>query len=369
MRMNHVARVGMFIVVLGVLVCPSRLGAQMSEQDIIGRIESRIEEMKAAKGIEAIIKARDGFLADYKFVAGKGRGALHARHLSRLIPAPLLVEMTDRVKQINTAMAMSKIPQADIQPLLDVMAAHPNPAVRYLGWRGYLAVRLAILSHRDAKRAEAMFAVLKDRAKAEDSPVVIRSVLAAATFPAAPVGTVTADRLAKAHEQSLGALADGWRAWCRPVLEGNVEPAGVGRRTVAALLHCCRLVPKPAAAKKQALQLVYEMMHCSSLAYDKAKGAGPVADANAELLGDCEKAMIALSDIKSDQVQKALKLSNPKVRSMKVRIAAIKWGERLKLQKPKFEPKRPATKPATRPATRPSTKPSTKPAKTAPKAT
>ena len=78
----------------------------------------------------------------------------YAELLARHVPA-YLKRIPDPMRQVNVALAASKVDQADNQPSFEAMVVHANPAVRYLGWQGYSEARTLVLGL--GRRAETMY--------------------------------------------------------------------------------------------------------------------------------------------------------------------------------------------------------------------
>lgn len=359
---------------LGVFLYSSPLGAQPADEDIAQSVKRWLDEMAKASSFDEILKARQGFAKTYAFRDGRGQGFAYAQETSRQL-IPRLKEY-DAVKLINLTMVVSKMPQGSIQPALDVLVAHTNPAVRYLGWRGYRDARVAILSL-GGKPRETFFATLKRRAGVETSSVALRMLIATVRLPRSLGPRLGAAALKEAQQQALSVLESAWAAWCQRVIDQAEGMPAVAVEAVAVLLELYQAVGAPPKTQKALLQRIYEMMFCSSAAYRKSKAddSDPLAKANAKLLVTCEKALGAVSGSTSQRVQDALKKDDPDERKAFVGIAVIDWRKDLKLQEPPFKPggppkpppaTQPATQPATKPATQPATQPATKPAKGGP---
>ena len=372
MRIDISAGTCFLAAALGVCVCSQPLGAQAAEDKIKKSVTGRLEDMDNATSPMEIIEARRAMVRDYRFWDGRGEGLAYAQEAaSQSVPR---LKKYDSVKQINLAMALSRMPQASIQPALDVMVWHGNTAVRYLGWRGYRDARVGILTL-GGKPMEAYFAAQKDRAAAEASPVVITTLIETTRVPRALAGRVRAAALKRAQQQALAALESGWAVWCQRVIDQDAPTAAAVADAVAALQGVYEDLGSAPKARKAILQRICEMMFCSSAAYQKstAEDSDPLAEANAKLLAACEGSLRALSGLDSQRVRQALQERDRPTRKIKAAIAVIKWREDLKLPEPKFKPgggahptTQPTTQPATQPATQPTTQPATKPAKSGP---
>jgi len=367
MRINISAGMCFLVAAWGTLLCAQPLGAQ-TEAKVAESVKRWADEIDGAANPKALREAREGMTKAYAFYAGKGQGFAYAQEAWKALSG--MLKDAGPAKQINLAMVLSKMPTTSAQPALDAMVAHPNTAVRYLGWRGYRDARTAILSLNDKSR-KAFFASLKVRAGAESSPAVIQMLTETARLPRELAVRLGASVLKDAQGQALAAMEAGWTNWCQRVINQDDGMAEAGQDTVAALGELYVAMGSPPKMKKAVLQRIYDMMFCASQVYTKstAESSDAAAGAAAALLIACEKMLRALSAIDTPRVQKALQQRTALERKLKVGIGVIKWREALKLQAPRYKPGEPATRPATRPATQPATQPTTKPAKVGPATT
>lgn len=348
---------------LGVFCGASSLCAQPADplattvKDLAGKIARAVTP-------KDIIEARKAMLKNYAFRVTQGQGPKYAKLATDALGG--MLDNPDPVKQINAAMVLSRMSQAEIRPALDIMIAHANPAVRYLGWRGYRDAQRVILMAGEAP-ADAMFAAIDRRITAERSPIVIKVMIQALRFPAQG-GLVSPGVFKKAHQQSVQALLAGWVSWCQDILEPSATVVEIAPNIVETIVLALAKL-EPAQVKKlqgQVLQRVYDMMQCGSKVYvERAKQPDSLTAALAGLLGSCEKGLADVSGKASERVRDALKKkSEPEMVAIKI----IDWQQELKLQETKIA-KRVKAAPATQPTTKPTTQPTTKPAKATTKPT
>ena len=91
--------------------------------------------MKSAQTSGEIIKVCEALTNGYVRHASPNYGHAYARSAARGVITVLSID--DPIKQIQSSMAVSAMPQITIEPALEKMARHANPAVRYWSVRGY----------------------------------------------------------------------------------------------------------------------------------------------------------------------------------------------------------------------------------------
>ena len=355
------ARICRLVAALGVFCGASSLFAQPADP-LAKTVKDLASKIARAVTSKDIIEARKAMLKNYAFRVTQGQGAQYAKlAIDELLK---LLDDRDPVKQINAAMVLSKMSQVEIRPALDKMIVHANPAVRYLGWRGYRDAQRAILTAGEGS-ADAMFAAIDRRVGVERSAVVIKVMIQAIRFPKQG-GLISPKVFKKAHQRSVGAMLAGWVSWCQDILEPSATVTDIAPDMVDILVGALSKID-PAQAKKlqgQILQRIYDMMQCASKIYIKrAKQADSLTAALTLLLGKCEEGLGGVSGKARERVRDALKKkSEPEMVAIKI----IDWQQELKLKATQIAERvkaSPATKPATQPTTKPTTKPTTSPAK------
>lgn len=345
------------------------------------RLEYRREQLAAAATPKAVIEAREGILADYALYDAAGHQyqyafAQHAREV--LIPVleqPMPPEdKLAALKQVNIAVALSRMPQVTIQPALDAMVKHPNGAVRFLGWEGYHSAR-TILFAQGRNETQQFFASLQTAAAQEQSPPVMGAIFDAANISSFADARVSAATIQEAQRQAFAILQANWRRWCERVLAGDEEMTRAMTKGVSAAATLAGGLEAP--GKTAAVQMVIDAMRCASLAYDEAGAEGRVAEENDALLQMCEAtlsssegALFPVTNKRADYVTKALGEKETEVRRVNVPTAVLKWIDDLKefgVVKADFVPPTPTT--ATAPATTETAEAETAPSETAPSTT
>ena len=237
-----------------------------------------------------------------------------ARH-SAVILTPTLA-LDGAVRQVNVAMALAEMSYGTIQPALETMVAHPNAAVRYLGWQGYEAAR-PMIQLQGAKSVAVMFKSLEARAEKETSPRVlgvIWDMLAMKGTTASPVADK--DRL-----RALKIMTASWRKRCKQVYAGNVEMSESVRHGVRAAVEHVSAAKKK-GARRDAAQMAVDVAYCAAKALGKAFNAGemtgPSGMAAETLLWEGEQAlnnMLGLRNLSGKRFIREV-LTNPRLRNI-----------------------------------------------------
>ncbi len=308
----------------------------------------------AAKSAQ-ILRGRDGLVEIYETFDE----AVYRREVARRvvkIVSPLLA-LRDPQKQINAAMAMSKIARATIQPGLERMIVNPNAAVRYLGWKGYRNIRTMMLIQ-SAPLRRAMFNSLKARAAAENSAPVIRAMLSFMVFPPIHPDTVTKERYFESWRRGFSIIGANWKRWCVRVVKGDAEMSKAMRRGADVVRRAKIMTAAEAKSQAKLLSMLMDLTWAAGVAYnnamtpierakarivaeedsasrDQAEIARlqPLADANMMLLRDCEDALNELKGLESDKrvtkIKSALTSGRVKRRGAAVMVAVATWAELL----------------------------------------
>ncbi len=230
-----------------------------------------------------------------------------ARQDAKIISPQLA--LTDPVKKINVAMALSSIPSAMLQPVLDKMVADPNVAVRYLGWRGYKGILPLVLAQ-GGKAATGLFKQAGARAAAETSPRVLAALWRMLAMS-------SQDITSPARAKALAIMRATWRKRCSTVYAGDAEMTEAVRAAVvsagqhAGLAHAALkggANKKLAKLRTGATQMILDATYCAAKAYGRAlteeTTQTPSGLAAKTLLYECEK---SLNDVMGLDGFKALK--------------------------------------------------------------
>ena len=186
--------------------------------------------------------------------------------------APLLAAeiggKPDLLVQVNAALVLSQMAVAANQQSLQTMVSHTNPAVRYLGWRGYLAARDSILAKGDSASTKLMMDASAKAASDETSGIVLRVVYDMLNFPRVGPSNVQAAAYDDVRKQAMAAIQANWAQRCQQVINGNAQMAEACRHGVSALASGWPLV---APAQQTAFtQQIVDVAWCAATAYDQA---------------------------------------------------------------------------------------------------
>ena len=264
---------------------------------IEARIKYWLEQIRTAKDAKTIDEGRRGLIGDYSQAAA-GRYA-SSFSLRMVKPATTFltgqIEPTDplkRLKEVNTALAISRMSQKEIQPVLEVMVKHSNPAVRYSGWGsynansgwgGYNAIRNQVLEDPDLTKI-----MLKslDKAGGETSLAVMALVHKMLYFPLVRPASIAAKTWRQGQETAYAIFDRVWRTRCWQVLQGDTEMGYVCGKALPALVRLDAALGKDNEKKRQRVrQMIANLTWCAGQAYDKALQAEKAAEAAAKAAG------------------------------------------------------------------------------------
>jgi len=257
------------------------------------------------------------------------------------------------LKQVNLAIALSRMSQETIQPALEAMVVHDNPAVRYLGWMGYQAVRTFILSQ-TPEYAQRMFASLTHAAVEEKEAPVLAAIFSVCNITpiAGASATVSEQVLANARQQAFAVLRTNVRRWCLRVMRSELEVTKAFAKAVIAIQTLSSAMDDE-EVKTQALQMLVDVVYCAAKAFDDAQGQGEISKENAALLKRTEVALIALSGKRANHISGPLNEDDLPDQGAAVRDGVFQWIEDLQefnVAKPEFAP---TTQPVSLPAATP----------------
>jgi len=339
------------------------LATHLSQID--ARLDYWINQIVGADKQEPAVDARRGLINDYRrYSAAEYQFAFAAQAAKKIAAAMDALAKADELrplKEVNLAMAASEMAQASIQPALDRMTAHPNAAVRFLGWEGYRRARLGIVRQPDGLKA--MADAIRRSAAGEDSALVLSAMFGAMTI--AP----QADQdLRKVQESLFDVFKEVWTTVCGRVMGGSVTLAGAASEGVAAAANFAGVFKDDTDRLNASVQLIVDIMWCSSKAYDSARAMGEVAQVNDALLRHCEAAINAICKKQGSFISAPLTAPNVPDRGAAVGLGVFSWIDELNgfgVKKPDIAP---IVKPAEAPAATTAPAASTAPAETKPAA-
>ncbi|MFP3937582.1 MAG: hypothetical protein ACLFVW_04510 [Phycisphaerae bacterium] len=251
----------------------------------------------------------------------------------------------DPLKQVNGALLVANTPNMRVRPVLDEMVSHSNPAVRYLGWRGYQRARTLVLAQgRDY--SQPLFGSLAERLQAETVPFVVRRLLETLYLPPSRPQVVSQGDYDWARRQAMEAFLSGWSEQCRRLLLVEPELPEAMVPGLWAISGFRRVIGDSQAEKSKLAQPMVDVMYCASRAYDEADPGSDddrVRRANATLLTEAEESLNELTELRRNYLSQALTAENVPDRGAEVRRAVLDWVDDLSqagfdIQRPGFEP-------------------------------
>lgn len=221
------------------------------------------------------------------------------------------------LKEVNLAISIDRMPQPALQPLVNAMVTHRDPAVRMLGWAAYFQLRTPVLAE-GGKSVADMYAALDKAAASETEGQVLSEMIS--MFRMSPTADANSGLPAAAYragqEKFYELLRKNWLHLCRQVMTGDPAVAEAAMSGTSALSLLSTGLGA-AVDKKASLQMMLNLAYAGGNAFDQAallseaviaardadaaarKAAGPGAD-------DAAKAAAAKAAAKAkDACQKA----------------------------------------------------------------
>lgn len=232
-----------------------------------------------------------------------------------------------RLREVNLAIILSRLPQVTITPALGSMVSHNNPGVRYLGWEGYRGARSRILAQ-SQEVATKMFAVLGPAAAKEKSAPAIGAIcemMNISSFEAGAGAAIPPATLKDAQSRASKILEANWQRWCGRVMAGEAEMSKAAGKAIDPIKTLSAAQAAGKDSKRKALQMLVDLMYASGLAFDQADGKGPIGKENKVLLRACELATASVSGVQKNYIVVALGDEKVKDRGAAVRSAAWNW--------------------------------------------
>ena len=266
----------------------------MHEEKIAASLTYYTQVIQKAKDDDqpTIDSGRAGLIQTFRYSESMTYRYAAAKFAAEIV-TPLL-EDDSRIKQINAALVLSTMPQVTIQPALEKMIVHGNPAVRYYGWRGYRNAWTYIVSQ-GAKPAGTMFDSLGRRADDEPSPIVMGAIWEMLRLRGDPT-TVPGD-LGNPREHAFNILRASWRKRCGQVMAGDLAMLDAVRKGLATVIEYAAnaQAANRDQTAKEAVRMAAELTWCAGKAYQAASKAEkvnvPAIRAAETLLQDCERSL------------------------------------------------------------------------------
>jgi len=319
-----------------------------------------VSELAAAKTAADIYAAREGILADYNKYATSIRYQVQfARSVAGIVPAAVKkLGTNDRLislKEVNFAIAVSKMTQLTSIPALDALVGNKNPGVRFLAWRGYREVRDQAI-RKGGQDARTLFAALQRHAATEPSPLVAAVIV---NILHIDKSAWTTEAFKKAFDLTFNTLVGMQKACCDRLAGGDADWA---RPCIAALpiLLSADGFYKP--DRKKATLIIQQMVNiaqAAAKAFAIANGQGMAAFQCTPLLQQVEQDIGSLTNDSGRDIRNTLrdKKMSSLEKSKAIPRVMLDWIDRLEelgIKKPVFTPtKAPAPAVTTQPTTKP----------------
>lgn len=313
-------------------------------------------KMSDAATDDGVIAARKGLLADYRKYDSMPYQIAYAEKAVDILK-PLL-NSDDPRKQINVALAFSQMRQVTVQPALEIMVKHPNPAVRLYGWTGYQRIRMWVLAQGKGP-IETMLNSLTIVAMKGDSGPVMSAIFRMLYLEPDRPSMVSKEDFDQTRLHLLNILEQAWPAQCNRVREEQLPMI----RATSDALRTLRAISDSLGSDKEVqlsvVQMILDMMWQAAKTYSEAESNNPLFPACENLLRECESAMNFATKLRKTPIEEALAIKVAEDRKLNARIAVQSWIRELenagyKIIEPKEtesgETREPATAPASAPA-------------------
>lgn len=259
-------------------------------------VEHWVEQMKKAKKVVDVVKARKALTDGYNAHNTQPWQVAYADVSSRKIP--VLFDLVDRVKQIQAAMAVAKMHQYTIQPALEKMAGHKNPAVRYWAVRGYRPSIRKMLLYPD--RTKKMLTTLERLGHKESGPIL---AVVLQTLNTHAGGSI------EAIDHTRPVLDKVWSSRLKDLRDGKDGVIDAYRNAIVFF------DPANKADKKKILQMLIDALESASKGFDKSanrKGKKSGLQSWVSLLSSLENKLIELAQANKNKTPIQDILSNTK---------------------------------------------------------
>ena len=302
---------------------PSAMSAPLGEehrQVIRAYLQDWASQMKSATSTEQVTQLRRQLAEAFNQYNNPNYRLAFAQLASQELPG-LLTEMKEPLKQINLAIALSQMSQVGIQPALDKMVSHPNPAVRFFGWQGYRNIRMLVLAQGPSFIKD-MYQAIDTAAAKEQSDCVLRALYPMLAYWGPRESYVNSAAYAEASGRSLDLFAQVWKRQGESVERGEIpaiRSVQVGLRELKAVARARENDP---AGQLPVLQMVVSTMQAAAKGYQAVGGEGLAADELRVLLLDIEEAVNLVTKARQQYLRMALDVRGAPDRVDAVLLAA-----------------------------------------------
>jgi hypothetical protein len=316
------------------------------KEQVRGRIKYWLKIIRTAEKPTEIIKGARGLLQDYQDLKKKPRHQYTFASLVSEEAVPVFKQLGGQhrlLRETNLALALSQMPQLEIQKALEEMIVHRNPAVRFYGWRGYRRLREQVLIF-GSRYTDKMYRSMRTRATEETSAPVVTALFQAIYMPPVPPPGVSIRSFLQYQRSAFEILKGCWIKRCKEVWGGNGGIADASRKGVAGLANFVAVFKNDKAKRTDVLQMAINMAYCSAKAFDEALKkireaekkeqknypAVEARDACAQLLRDCENTLNYVTGEQRRFISRPLSNPDEEDPGLAVRMGVLEWIAVLK---------------------------------------
>jgi hypothetical protein len=297
-----------------------------------------VKQISETKKPGEVTEARRALVNGYRGQTSPNEQTAYARISAEQVV--VLLGLKDRVKQIQAAMALSEMPEIAMQPALEQMSRHKNPAVRFWAVRGYQRAGKSVMT-RGGSQADTMLATLVRLGRSEPAGASVAAVFQA-LVPYLDARRQDVIRL-------RAALDDVWLARRKDIVTGRVDVLDAYKSAEAFLAVI------DSEDNKRILQLLVDAMDAATSGFVKAENQkGAIAKRLKEFLILFEARLARMAQADQTPLREVLnEEAEAKQQSLQVRL---RWNEYWKpLLKARGITPRPIANTTTAPAKRTTT--------------
>lgn len=253
-------------------------------------VEFWVKMLQSATDAERVITARSGLVKGYAVYGSEASEYqyAYAETMAKygkvlLATAPPANDALWLLKEVNFSIAVGRVSQTSILPLLDVMVSHRNPGVRYFGWYAYGQARAPVLGE-GATATKAMYAALAKAGAEERDSYVISELMGMFRLPPEPPAGVLKELYGEAQGRLFEILRTYWTPRCLAVMTGDpaaAEAAYTGVMAANSLLEGLGAAGDTKAGIQMALNVAWSAGRAFDTAEQLARAAQAAVNAEA----------------------------------------------------------------------------------------
>jgi hypothetical protein len=309
------------------------------KDQIDARVKYWREQFLIAPTNRDIIAARQGLAADYRLYDSPYYRTVVAektnQYLMDILTGKALKADDDlaRLRRINVAMALAKMTSSKLQQAFEIMVQSDDPALRYLGWRGYARNKLMFLASPEG--SSTLIASAEKTMNRKSNPLILTEVFRTMTLVGGS-DRITPSRRKSLDEQFLKIIQPNWPDLRKTLMEAEQVAAFTEMEQAANALGT---IGHDLAGDNQSSRVIAQML--VDLAYTASKRYRQLYDqrdsqeflllACSQVLEACEQALIAVSGQDTTRIAPKLDLTQEIAsRADAIELAILNWAEALK---------------------------------------